>query len=103
MEHIKLFWSRLNIPTLPEACKQGGHLPLVQRYMLHVQPDNLGPVNEAINTMYVLEENFKGLRESIDAYNQFDWISLALQLEKHELLEFRRISAYLFKVCQRAW
>jgi clathrin heavy chain len=188
MEHIKLFWSRLNIPTLLDACKQnlhwteavflfshydqfeqavdvlvahsaecwkhdlfketishvsnteayyraidfyllehplllndllmdvvgkldhsrvvqrlkegkeGSNLPLVQKYLLHVQRDNLGPVNEAINQMYVLEENWKGLRESIDAYNGFDQISLALQLEKHELVEFRRISAYLFKM-----
>jgi clathrin heavy chain len=78
--------------------KDGGNLPLVQKYLLHVQRDNLGPVNEAVNMMCVLEENWKGLRESIDGHNQFDQISLALQLEKHELVEFRRISAYLFKM-----
>ncbi|KAG9339792.1 hypothetical protein JZ751_022458, partial [Albula glossodonta] len=37
------------------------------------------------------------LRTSIDAYDNFDNISLAQRLEKHELIEFRRIAAYLFK------
>lgn len=37
------------------------------------------------------------MRASIDAYDNFDNISLAQGLEKHELIEFRRIAAYLFK------
>ena len=40
---------------------------------------------------------FKALSTSIDAYDNFDNISLAERLEKHELIEFRRIAAYLFK------
>lgn len=39
----------------------------------------------------------QALRTSIDAYDNFDNISLAQGLEKHELIEFRRIAAYLFK------
>lgn len=39
----------------------------------------------------------QALRTSIDAYDNFDNISLAQSLEKHELIEFRRIAAYLFK------
>ena len=39
----------------------------------------------------------QALRASIDAYDNFDNISLAQGLEKHELIEFRRIAAYLFK------
>lgn len=39
----------------------------------------------------------QALRASIDAYDNFDNISLAQRLEKHELIEFRRIAAYLFK------
>lgn len=40
---------------------------------------------------------FQGLRTSIDAFDNFDNIALAQQLEKHELTEFRRIAAYLYK------
>lgn len=39
----------------------------------------------------------QGLRASIDAYDNFDTIGLAQRLEKHELVEFRRIAAYLYK------
>lgn len=39
----------------------------------------------------------QGLRASIDAYDNFDNITLAQRLEKHELIEFRRIAAYLYK------
>jgi len=188
MEHIKLFWSRLNIPTLLVACQQNlhwneavflythydqydnaidvlinhsaeawkhdlfkeiimqvsnseiyyktitfylsehplllndlcidlaqkldhsrvvllvsraGHLPLIDKYLLQVQRDNLTAVNEAINELYVKAENYKGLRDSIDSYGNFDQISLAQQLENHELLEMRRISAHLFKMNKR--
>ncbi|KAG9334025.1 hypothetical protein JZ751_009257 [Albula glossodonta] len=54
-------------------------------------------VNEALNNLLTEEEDFQGLRASIDAYDNFDNISLAQRLEKHELIEFRRIAAYLYK------
>lgn len=43
----------------------------------------------------------QGLRASIDAYDNFDSIGLAQRLEQHELIEFRRIAAYLYKINQR--
>jgi len=188
MEHIKLFWSRLNIPTLLQACqknlhwaecvflyshydqydnavdvlirhsaecwrhdlfketvkhvsnteiyyrsidfyiaehplllndllndlvgsldhsrvtqkiKQMGHLPLIEKYLHTVQRENLQTVNEAVNWLYLQQENYKSLRESIDAFPQFDQIALAQALEKHELMEFRRIAAYLYKLNKR--
>ncbi|KAJ3604235.1 hypothetical protein NHX12_028976 [Muraenolepis orangiensis] len=54
-------------------------------------------VNEALNNLLTEEEDFQGLRASIDAYDNFDTIELAQRLEKHELIEFRRIAAYLYK------
>lgn len=188
MEHIKLFWSRLNIPTLLQACKEGQHwneavflythydqfdnavdvmiqhsteawtndkfkdviskvsnteiyyraidfyvqehplllndllldlsgnldhtrvvsiirsknyLALIQKYLLHVQRENLIAINEAVNELFLEEEDYKSLRESIDVYDQFDMIAMAKRLEKHDLLELRRISAYLYKLNKR--
>ena len=43
------------------------------------------------------EEDFQGLRASIEAFDNFDNIGLAQRLEKHPLIEFRRIGAYLYK------
>jgi len=81
--------------------KRAGHLPLVEKYLLHVQHDNLTAVNEAVNELCFLEEKHKQLRTSVDAYDHFDQIALAQLLEKHDLLEFRRISAYLYKLNKR--
>lgn len=38
------------------------------------------------------------LRSSLETYDQYDAIKLARRLEKHELLEFRRIAALLYRV-----
>ena len=57
----------------------------------------LQAVNEALNQVLVEEEDYQSLRASIDAYDNFDNINLAQQLERHELIEFRRIAAYLYR------
>jgi hypothetical protein len=54
-------------------------------------------VNEALNGLLINEEDYNGLKTSIDAFDNFDNITLAQQLERHELIEFRRIAAYLYK------
>jgi len=77
------------------------HLPLIEKYLLFVQKENLQAINEAINSLYIRQENYKGLRDSVDAYGNFDQIALAQQLEMHELLEFRRLSAHLYKKNKR--
>lgn len=49
----------------------------------------------------MLKKNYEALRESIQDFDAFDQIALAQQLQKHELLEFRRIAASLYKRNQR--
>ncbi|KAG9509753.1 Clathrin heavy chain 1, partial [Fragariocoptes setiger] len=74
-----------------------GHLPLVKSYLRSVQTLNNKAINEAFNQLLVEEEDYQGLRTSIDAFDNFDTIALAQKLEKYELIEFRRIAAYLYK------
>jgi len=81
--------------------KQHKHLPLIKKYILHVQRENIAAVNEAANDLFVEEEDFKGLRGSIDAYRNFDQVALAQRLESSSLLEFRRVAAYLSKINKR--
>jgi clathrin heavy chain len=71
------------------------------KYLEHVQRENVLAVNEALNEFYMEEEDFKKLRNSVDQYKDFDQVSLAQKLEKHELLEFRRIAAYVYKLNKR--
>ena len=68
-----------------------GHLPLIKQYLKHVQRDDIAVVNEALYSLYVEEERYQDLRDSVTEFVQFDQISLAQKLEKHELVEFRRI------------
>jgi len=72
-------------------------LALVKPYLRSVQSHNNKAINEALNDLLIEEEDYAGLRTSIDAYDNFDTISLAQNLEKHQLIEFRRIAAYLYK------
>ncbi|ALC48748.1 Chc [Drosophila busckii] len=74
-----------------------GYLPLVKPYLRSVQSLNNKAINEALNGLLIDEEDYQGLRNSIDGFDNFDTIALAQKLEKHELTEFRRIAAYLYK------
>jgi clathrin heavy chain len=76
-------------------------LPLAVEYMKSVQKENLSVVNEALNELYIAEEDYDALRVSIDDFDNFDQILLAQRVERHELLEFRRIAAYLYKKNKR--
>lgn len=76
-------------------------LSLALEYMKSVQKENLSVVNEAINEQAVIDEDYEGLRSSIDDFDNFDQILLAQRVERHELLEFRRIASYLYKKNKR--
>merc|ERR1712176_964118 len=76
---------------------KNNHLQLVKPYLRSVQNLNNKAVNEALNGLLINEEDYNGLKTSIDAFDNFDNIQLAQTLEKHELIEFRRIAAYLYK------
>lgn len=52
--------------------------------------------------LYVDDEDYTSLRKSIDSFKNFNMIALASKLSTHELLEFRRISAYVYR-CNKKW
>merc|ERR1719326_1082960 len=81
--------------------RKSGNIPLVLPFLKAVQSNNDKNVNEAINHCYIEVESYADLRESIDSFDQFDHIGLAQQIQKHELLEFRRIAATLYKQADR--
>ena len=77
-------------------------LQIGQSYMKSVQKENLSAVNEALNELYIEDEDYESLRKSIDKFQNFNMIALASKLATHELLEFRRISAYVYR-CNKKW
>jgi clathrin heavy chain len=62
-----------------------------------VQSNNNQSVNETLNEIYLEEEDYDNLRKSIVAYESFEPNGLAKATEKHQLLEMRRIAAYLYR------
>jgi clathrin heavy chain len=76
---------------------KANNLSLVQPYLRQVQNLNNKALNECLNQLFIEDEDYESLKASIETYDNFDNISLAQQLENHPLVEFRRISAYLYK------
>lgn len=73
------------------------NVPLIRSYLISVQHLNVEAVNDAYNDLLIEEEDYETLRASIDAFDNFDALSLASRLERHELLEFRRLAAHLYR------
>eukprot|EP00475_Leptophrys_vorax_P034731 TRINITY_DN56473_c0_g1_i1.p1 TRINITY_DN56473_c0_g1~~TRINITY_DN56473_c0_g1_i1.p1 ORF type:complete len:919 (-),score=143.56 TRINITY_DN56473_c0_g1_i1:348-3104(-) len=92
---------RVDHTRVVDLMRKSGNLPLVKPYLVTVQSANVAAVNEALNNLFIEEEDYERLRESIDMHDNFDQISLAQRIEKHELLEFRRIAAFIYKMCGR--
>ncbi|KAL2549735.1 Clathrin heavy chain 1 [Forsythia ovata] len=107
-EHPDLINDVLNVLALRvdhtrvvDIMRKAGHLRLVKPYMVAVQSNNVSAVNEALNEIYIEEEDYDRLRESIELHDNFDQIGLAQKIEKHELLEMRRVAAYIYKKAGR--
>jgi len=77
-------------------------LQIGQDYMKAVQGSDLSAVNEALNEIFIEDEDYEALRKSIDRFKNFNMIALAQKLSTHELLEFRRIAAYVYR-CNKKW
>jgi clathrin heavy chain len=74
-----------------------GHVAMIKEYLQNVQTNNLTAVNEALNDLFIEAEDFENLRKSIDTYDNVDLAALGQKCEKHELMEFRRLAAYMYK------
>ncbi|WFD29954.1 Clathrin heavy chain [Malassezia sp. CBS 17886] len=77
------------------------NVPLIRAYLIAVQHLNVEAVNDAYNDLLIEEEDYETLRASIDAFDNFDALALAARLERHELLEFRRLAALLYRKNER--
>lgn len=99
---LSVLTPKLDHARVAKQVQDAGELPLIKKYLEAVQDANILQVNEALNSLYIEEEDFKSLRVSIDSHNNIDHIALAKQLENHELLEFRRVAALLYKL-KKQW
>ncbi|EIW79173.1 clathrin heavy chain 1 [Coniophora puteana RWD-64-598 SS2] len=88
---------RIDHTRVVRMFRQIDHIPLIRAYLIAVQELNIEAVNDAYNDLLIEEEDYKTLRDSIDSFDNFDNIGLAQRLERHGLLEFRRLAAHLYK------
>lgn len=88
---------RLDLSSIVHEIRKTGYLSLFLPFLKSVQSANNYDVNEAINEILLEEEDPESLKVSILEYASFDQISLAKKIENHHLLEFRRISALVYR------
>lgn len=94
---MQVIEARVDHSRVVEIMRRAQQLSLVKEYLLGVQKNNLSAVNEAVNELFIQEGDFNALRDSISTYDNFDQLELAASLENHELTEFRRIAALIYK------
>ena len=94
---LKLLAMKIDLSKCVAVMRKAGHLTLIEPFLKSVQNQNVSSVNEALNEIYVENEDYEGLRSSITEYDNFESLSLAQQIENHELLEFRRIAAIIYR------
>lgn len=94
---LKLIGNKIDLAKCVQHMKRTGYIALIEPFLKSVQNQNVAAVNEALNMIYLEKQDFSSLRKSIEDYDSFESIQLAQDLECHELLDCRRISALLYR------
>ena len=92
---------RIDVNRVVKLFQKSDNLPLIKPFLLNVQAQNKRTVNDAINDLLIEEEDYKTLRDSVENYDNYDAVALALRLEKHELVFFRQIAASIYRKNKR--
>ena len=88
---------KMDTERVMHETKKHAPLTLIKPFLEATQDRNARRVNDVLNGMYVEEEDFASLRNSVDKHNNFDSAELSSQLEKMPLFEFRRIALLLHR------
>ena len=94
---LKLLGQKIDLTRTVQTMKRTGHIALITPFLESVQQQNISAVNEALNEIYLENQDFEKLRQSIKEYDSFESVDLAVGLENHELLDCRRIAALLYR------
>lgn len=94
---LKGLTNKIDLTKTVTVMKKTGYLPLIVPWLKTVQNLNNQAVNEALNEVYMESEDHENLRQSVQQYENFEPLSLCKATETHELIEFRRVAAYLYR------
>ena len=89
--------SRLDTERVVNEVTRLGHLPLIKPFLLSVQSRNIQKVNEALQDMWIEEEDPQSLCDAVAKHTNFDILRLGHRLENHPHVSFRRTAAILFR------
>lgn len=98
---LRLCATKIDLGKCVTVMKHSGHIALIQPFLKSVQNQNNSAVNEALNNIYMESDDHENLRTSIKEFENFDSLEMSQKLEVHELLEFRRIAALLYRKNKR--
>lgn len=94
---LKLISDKIDLSKCVTVMKRTGYIALIEPFLKSAQSHNNSAVNEALNEIYLEKQDYASLRQSIKDYDSFELNQLAQELESHELLDCRRISALLYR------
>ncbi|KAL0585051.1 hypothetical protein ABG067_005188 [Albugo candida] len=72
---LQVLTPNLDHARVVHQLRKSKNLPLVVEYLKDVQKENLSALNEALNKVLVDEEDYQGIRDSINVYDNFDHIA----------------------------
>ena len=73
-------------------------MSVIRPYLETAQEGDHKKVNNALNRLYIEEEDFESLRSSVENFQAIDQVELADELHVHDLLEMRRVGSWLYKM-----
>ena len=94
---LNLISSKLDLAKTVQVMKRTNYIALIEPFLKQVQVQNVAAVNEALNEIYLSKQDYQSLTASIKNYESFESLQLAQEMENHELLECRKISALLYR------
>ncbi|KAK7199875.1 clathrin heavy chain [Novymonas esmeraldas] len=100
-DFLSSIFKRVDPERVMTEVKKTAPIHVIRTYLETAQERNAKRVNEALNDLYIEEEDFKALRHSVETYNNFDSEELSSRLEKMELFEFRKIALLLHRKNKR--
>jgi len=77
---LKLLSTKIDLTKAVQVMKRTGQIALITPFLKSVQSQNISAVNEALNEIYLENEDFEALRNSIKEYTSFESLSLANDL-----------------------
>jgi clathrin heavy chain len=92
---------RIDVNRVVKIFEASDNIPLIKPFLLNVQSQNKRNVNSAIHDLLIEEEDHKTLRDSVENYDNYDPVTLAQRLEKHDLVFFRQIAANIYRKTKR--